>query len=129
MNKIILIVLGILIFVIGGGMGILVQKQINSTLAENIGIISSKLISNISAWGIVDKVDGNKIILSGEEAGKNVIKVNNETIINRINFENGSTVMKKISINDIKPGDIADINMIMNNNTNSILFKPLCHIF
>lgn len=65
-NIIILIVAGVLIFLIGGGLGILSQTQskVEKVKTETVNNLASKVVSSIVAYGQVKNISGRDITLS-----------------------------------------------------------------
>ena len=126
MNKnltISLIIVGIIIFAVGGGLGVLYQTRKNAPQVENsqpinpaIKNLSSKVIASINSSGQVSKIEGRDITLisSGESL---TIKAKEDALI--FSFiqvppakKGGAPTItqQKTELKDIKNGD----NLMMN---------------
>lgn len=108
-QKILLIIAGIFVFVLGGGMGVYYQKQ-NVQIVSSSDLpktLASKTIS-VHAGGTVTKIDKMNITLS---SGKDqlIVPVNKNAKVSVFTSAQGSYQPDKFS--DVKVGDILNIDL------------------
>ncbi|MDP3882989.1 MAG: hypothetical protein Q8Q48_02950 [Candidatus Staskawiczbacteria bacterium] len=118
-NLIILILLGAVLFVVGGGLGIIYQTQKNAPQAETVNmakqaleavkILSSGAIPSIGVSGTVVAIDGRNITFS---YGKNsteklTFEVQESVPISVVSQESPESLpeIESASLGDIKTGD------------------------
>lgn len=108
----VLIIVALLFFVVGGGLGVIYQKQICAPQANAITVLNSKVVPSVVAYGSVAKIEGNTIILSneGESATFNIKKDANISLLVRDKGGTSSAyTYEKAEFSDIKIGDILNI--------------------
>ena len=119
MNKITLIVssiiAGFFLLLLGGGLGILYQKQqalpqLEKTTAV-IKSLNSKTVPSIVAYGQVTKVEGRDISLSYSGDSIKVTMEENSSIYSFINDSVGKPIKKKVEFKEIKIGDNLSITI------------------
>jgi len=106
---------GLVVFVIGGGLGVFYQKQTDAPQMEKlaemqsaINSLSLKTIISITAVGKVISVDGNKIVLTSTKDNLEVIMNNSALIYSSINPASSPT---QVALKDIKTGDNVSISI------------------
>ncbi|MDP3882990.1 MAG: hypothetical protein Q8Q48_02955 [Candidatus Staskawiczbacteria bacterium] len=112
-NILILILIGAVLFVIGGGLGIFYQTQKDAPYlkkASTIDVLGSKVIPSVVAYGRVTKIEGRNISLTymGDSL---TVQVKDGAQVSSFVSSSGSKtpVQTKASFNDIKIGN--DINI------------------
>ncbi len=131
-NLIVSLFLGLLVFGIGIGLGILYQTQQGvvpqsitqpknnvQVMPEVIKMLSSKVIPSIAAQGTVTKIDGRNITLN-YQTDSITIGIRNDAIIYSIVFNtspaktgsinNGASSSKQIDFKALKIGDNISVN-------------------
>lgn len=114
------IVLGLVVFAVGGGVGVLYQqqKEAPATQAQSgtensvLKILNSKVVSSIMASGKVTGIDGKNLVLTAENTSIKV-KIMEETQISSFTSGDGvnkKTVQKNVRFEDIKVGDNLSVN-------------------
>jgi hypothetical protein len=123
MNKIVLtsliIFLGLVIFVVGGGVGIVFQTQKDALELEKSKLITSKLVTGVAVLGKVTKISERNVTLSSENES---IIVNIEDSANMLSlFNQGQDINSvekatsmAIKFQDIKIGDYLNVNGLIN---------------
>ncbi|MFA7676416.1 MAG: hypothetical protein WCY28_03345 [Candidatus Shapirobacteria bacterium] len=112
-NIIILVLIGAVLFSVGGGLGIIYQSQKNYSEENIFKALSSKAVSSIAISGELKKVNNEKIILSYEEENFE-IKVSENTRVYYFR-ESSPGETKDISIKDLKAGDRLNIEAVIIN--------------
>ena len=107
------IVAGLVVFVIGGGLGIFYQKQTDAPQMEKsaemqsaINSLSLKTVISITALGKVVSIDGNKIVLSSGKDNLEVIVSDSAKVYSLANPASPQAELK-----DIKTGDNISVNV------------------
>lgn len=114
---ILIIVAGLVIFIIGGGLGIFYQKQTTDGLIKSLnsksqamdGLIkslNSKTITSITALGKVVSINGNKIVLTSGQDNLEVIVSNGAKVYSLVKSPPAQATLK-----DIKTGDNISVNV------------------
>lgn len=124
-SLIISIFLGVLVFVIGGALGILYQMQApkvqsqntltltpqpSATIPQVVKDLNSQVITSIGAYGIVTKIDGRNITLSNQ-SDSIIIAVRDDAKIYSFVTMNGKPTSQQIDFKDIKNGDNVSISV------------------
>lgn len=109
---IIAVISGIFLLLIGIGLGMFIQSQNKGTAkkVEAVSNLSSRVISEIKAYGKVTKIEGKNITLSN--LGDNlVVNMLDTARVYTFVATTGSPVQKTITLGDIKVGD--SVNVVM----------------
>jgi hypothetical protein len=128
---IILIVAGVVIFVVGGGIGVAYQKQTSGTIQNNTAdvklvnlakIIKSTPISSIMAFGAVTKISGKTITLLYKKENINIKIRDGAKIFKLVQAKDANGKMtstqKPAVFGDIKVGDNLNVGVkIASSNT------------
>lgn len=118
MNKaslVILVIIGVLLFLVGGGLGIFYQAQKDASQikkAETIDILSSSVIPSIVAYGQVTKIQGRNITLTFDNESI-IVPIAQNAPVYSFNQSAGqaSSVQKQGDISQIKSGDYLNISI------------------
>ena len=119
-NKTIILAIaaGLVIFVIGGGLGVFYQTQKDAPQIEKLQImesviksLNSKTISSITALGKVVSIEGNKITLSSGVDNLAITMSNNAKM-----YSLASSSALQVALKDIKTGDNVSINIKLSAN-------------
>jgi len=114
-NLVILVIIGILIFVIGGGIGLTYKTEESIDSASLPEALGSKVITSIMASGEVTSIDG-KIISLVSEGESLAIKIRDDATIysfkSYLATEGSFPIQEEISFQDIRKGDVIDIRAI-----------------
>lgn len=119
MNKNLLttfIIIGLVFFVLGGGLGVFYQIQKDIPLLEKseaINVLSSKVIPSIVAYGRVTDISEKNITLtfSGDTL---IIKIKDTaSIYSFVPDEEGNSNRQKTNFSQIKKGDNVSVNLNM----------------
>jgi hypothetical protein len=122
-NLIILIILGFIIFILGGGLGILYQQQKEVLPSKDIlkvqavQTLSSKVIPSIAAFGTVTNISGrNLTLVSGNDSL--TVKISDGAQIflpaTTTTDKNGKVVtspQQAVSFSEIKNGNNVSVNL------------------
>jgi flagellar basal body-associated protein FliL len=116
----ILIIVGVVIFLVGGGLGILYRTQNPSEkyqkLETAVATLSSKAVPSIAGYGQVTNIDGKNITLSYSEDSL-TINISEKAVIYSFvasaPAKNGATsgTQKEVEFNAIKKGDYVNIGL------------------
>lgn len=112
MSKIILVALILVVFVVGGGVGILYQTGAVKGQVDAIKILSSKTVPSIVAFGTVNAINGNKLTI--ESAGQtSVIQLKDNAVISAIAKPQTDkpSAADNAKLSDIKLGSIVNIGL------------------
>ena len=111
-NLTILILLGVILFLVGGGIGIFYQMQKDSSGDTVIKALSSKVIPSIVAYGQVTEINGRNITIfySGETLTVPIAQDAQVSSFTQANGQTGST-QQQSSFNQIKKGDSINISI------------------
>jgi len=124
-NLVISIIIGLVIFVVGGGVGIMYQKSKTASISpeENpvYKILNSKLIPVITAYGKIVSINGSDMVLGSGEEMLNIKMEDNAPIYffdSSVDLGNGlSTPSQKIiGIDKLKEGQEISINLEIDKN-------------
>jgi hypothetical protein len=114
-NLIILVIIGIVFFIVGGGLGIFYQTQKDASQingAKSIKALSSKVIPSIVAYGKVTDINGRDITIfyNGESL---TIPVSQDAQVSSFSQANGQTgsTQQKTSFDQIKKGNYINISI------------------
>ena len=124
-NLISLIVIGVVFFIVGGGLGLMYQKQkdAQSQLPQNnkkvaaVQTLSSKVIPSITAYGQISKIDGRNLTLAfgGDSL---TIKIRDDALVYMPSKTTSDSSGKQIitpqtqsKFSDIKTGDNVSVNV------------------
>ena len=115
-NLTILVISAVVIFVLGGGMGILYQAQKNGAPIQNheqtIKALMSKVVPSIVAFGEVAAINGKNVSLN--YSGDNLtIKVRDDALIYTL-IGTDQSAQQQVAFSAIKKGDNLSINMRVN---------------
>ena len=120
-----IIILGIAIFLAGGIVGIIYQKQNSGTItgqqtnntATAKSELRSKVVSSISLYGKVKSISGRTIIIVNNGDSLPVL-ISQDATINMLSLSDGKTVQEKSSFEKIKVGDNLNISVkVLENNS------------
>jgi pectate lyase len=116
-NLVILILIGAVIFVLGGGLGISYQSQKTAAELEKtqtlVKALSSKIISSIAVQGNVTAIDGKNITLNLEEENLTV-SIKDDAKIYSFDFsveEGKIPIQQELGLQDIKKGDRVNVGL------------------
>ena len=122
-NLVILIIIGLVVFVVGGGVGVMYQKSKTASVLpeENpvYKILSSKLIPTITAFGKISSINGNDIVLSSGDETLNIEMKDSAPVYifdSSVDLGNGlSTPSQKIvNVDVLKEGQDISVNLKIN---------------
>ena len=115
---IIFIIVGVLLFLIGGGLGVIstMQSQPVQTKTKTVNSLSSKVISSIVTYGQVKNINGRDITLSNLGDDLTISIASNAQIFSFTNSSNGKTgvvapTQQIVKFENIKIGDSANVVM------------------
>ncbi len=120
MNRslIIAVVIGLALFVLGGGLGVFYQTQKDVPQSEKdqameavIKSLSSEVIPSIIAYGQVIKIEGKDITLSYGGDSIKVSMAENSPVFSFINDAAGKSVQKEVEFKEIKIKDNLNISI------------------
>ncbi|MGD0576647.1 MAG: hypothetical protein ABSA74_01050 [Candidatus Staskawiczbacteria bacterium] len=112
---VILIIVGVALFLIGGGLGIVsTQKGSQRTKIEATNSLSSKVVSSIIAYGQVKNIDGRNITLSNLDDNLTISIADNAQVYSfttPVAGKNGGTapVQQTVKFENIKIGDNVNV--------------------
>jgi hypothetical protein len=114
---IILILIGVVIFVIGGGVGVLYKTEKTSEQPDkNLNMLSSRVISKIVAYGEVTEINKKNITLSFMEENLTFEIKENIPIYKIVGTEQASAFWQDSTFNEIKEGNRLNVNLKINEN-------------
>jgi preprotein translocase subunit YajC len=106
----IIITAGIIIFLIGGILGIFIYRLQNKNIVENkkaVSSLSSKVVSSVVVYGQVKSINGKSITLSNLGDDLTIIIADNAQVFSFAT----ATVQQKVNFEDIKVGDSVNISV------------------
>lgn len=112
-------ILAIVFFLVGGGAGMLYQKQQSDFYESlhgvaNLKTLSSGVIASIAAYGQVDKIDGRNITLSYSGSSLTIPVSESASIVSVVSSVGEIKKMgsqKQANFSDIKEGENLSINI------------------
>ena len=110
-NLVVILVVAVLFFVVGGSVGIFYQMQKDAPQlqkAESFNILSSKVVASIVAYGKVTAINGKSLTLSFNGSEMVISVAENAPIYA---FLQGSTTQQKAAFGDIKAGNNVNVNL------------------
>lgn len=114
---IILILIGVVIFVVGGGVGILYKTEKTSEFSiKGSNMLSSRVISKIVAYGEVTEINKRNITLSFLEESLTFEIKENTPVYKIVGDEPGSAFWQDSTFNEIKEGNRLNINLKIKEN-------------
>lgn len=123
MNKIVLLIIGIFLFILGGVLGMLYQfngKTIGITPSSGafettIKALGSKVVSpsSINAYGKVTNIQGRSVTFVREGDSATVVVKDNSQIFSFVKPADSASapIQQKASFKDIKVGDSINVNL------------------
>lgn len=119
-NLTILVIVGVIIFLVGGGLGVLYRTQNPSEkyrkLETAVATLSSKVVPSIAGYGQVTSIDGKNITLSygGDSLTINISeKAVIYSFVASTTAKNGATsgTQKEVEFSAIRKGDYVNIGL------------------
>lgn len=110
-NLVVLLVVAVLFFLIGGAVGMFFQAQKDGpqlTKAGAFDVLSSKVVASVVAYGKVTAISGRSLTLSFNGSEMVVPVAENAPIYA---FPQGSTTQQKAAFADIKAGNNVNVNL------------------
>lgn len=115
-NLVILVIFGVLLFILGGGLGVLYKKQTDAEKVAAIKILSSKVIPTITSYGDVTKIEGRNVTLTYSGDSLTVALKDGARIFSFKNQASGSgaaTGQQKTDISELKVGDNVSMEIVV----------------
>lgn len=113
-----IIIIGLAVFVLGAGTGawyqstLEPQKPQTKAIETAIKSLSSKLVSPLSAFGIIKEIGNNYIIITAKTKKEDLyIKTKKSVPVSLYKQENGSSVRQELSSQDLKIGDALSVGL------------------
>jgi len=110
LNLIILILIGVALFILGGGFGSYYQAEKLEPQINALRGLSSEVIPSIVAYGKITKIDGKNLTLTYGEGSITVKIRDNAPVYYFIDSPSGEQT-KKIRLEDIKLEDSAHVSI------------------
>jgi hypothetical protein len=115
-STIVLVLIGVVLFSVGGGLGVIYEGQKLAPELEQkqrfSEILSSQIISSIVAYGKAEKIEGQNITLNYRE--ENItIKIREKAPVYYLSTTQPQEETNKISMEDIKIGDYLFISIVI----------------
>lgn len=112
------IIIGVVTFVVGAGLGIFYQSQIDAPQLANFTAIkavfknlSSKAVPSILAYGQVTNIEGRNLTLSYSGDSVSIAISDSANINSFVKDSNGVPSQQKIDFSQIKNGDTLNISV------------------
>lgn len=111
-NTIILVLIGAVLFSVGGGLGIIYQSQKNYSEENIFKALSSEVVSSIVAYGEVTEINGRNITLIFNNDSFTIYISEKAKIYSfKQTDDQESSSKKELEFNQIKKGDILNVSM------------------